>query len=148
MTKKERILKKIAADKELQKQKMKLSYYTDENFYKDAVRYASAIKQGRIICNIDSVSSSGMSRTIKFLECARVQKPHDRKTRYVYLNFFCFFTMLGWQQVREKHVFRIHGCGMDMIFHTNYTNIWKLYRLGFISRKQCDSLAQNTPTVI
>ena len=148
MTKKERILKKIAADKELQKAKAKLTYYSDADFLRDAQRYINAIKQGRIICNIDTVSSSGMSRTIKFLECAKVQKPHDGKTRYVYLNFFCFFTMLGWQQVRDKHTFRIHGCGMDMIFHTNYTNIWKLHRLGLINRKQCDSYAQMTPSVI
>ena len=146
MKKKERILKNIAENKELQKGMSRLGIYSDERFYEDAIRYIKAIKEGRVICNIDTVSSSGMSRTISFLECTRSR--YSKGIRYMYLNFFAFFKALGYQEVPNKHTFRIHGCGMDMIFYTNYTNIHGLHRLGFITRKQCDYLAQQTPTVI
>ena len=98
-----------------------------------------------MICNIDSVSASGMSRTIKFLSCEKSK----RENRFMYLNYFVLFRVLGYT-VAGKYgsYFRVSGCGMDMIFHTNYTIIHKLQRLGFISKKQCNHLAQQTPTVI
>lgn len=149
MKKKDRVLKNIAENKELQKDQRKLSHYSDEQFYNDALRYISAIKQGRVICNIESVSSTGMSRVIKFFECHKIQNTYDKKVRYSYYNFHAFFIMMGYERAgKYKDGFRIHGCGMDMIFHTNYTNIHRLRRLGFINQKQCDSLAQMTPTVI
>lgn len=146
MTKKERIIKNIMADKEVMKQIDQYSYYTTERFHADCVRYIKAIKEGRVICSIGSVSSSGMSRTIKFLECSRnVSFPN----KYYYYNFFALFRALGFTQARSsRDYFSISGCGMDMIFHTNYTIIHKLHRLGFIDKKQCSSLAQDTPTVI
>ena len=49
---------------------------------------------------------------------------------------------------KNSNYFRIYGCGMDMIFHTNYTIIHKLARLGFLNKKECESLAQNTPQTI
>jgi len=114
-----------------------------DTFIRHAKRYIKAIKQGRIICNIDTVSASGMSRTIKFLEC------HKRtKNSYGYLNFYQMFCQLGFTKVRYKNTFRIHGCGMDMIFHTNYTIIHRLQRLGFISKRECENFAQMTPNVI
>jgi len=143
MIKKERIIKKIEDNKEIQKGINKLNYFNTEDFYNSAIRYIKAIKQGRIICTIGSVSSSGMSRTIKFLECSK--GTHN----YNYLNFFAFFKALNFIEARNKnHYFSIGGCGMDMIFHTNYTIIHRLHRLGFISRKECDYLAQQTPSVI
>lgn len=145
MKKKERILKNIAENKELQKQMGKLWNYNDEQFYGDATRYIKAIKEGRVICNIDTVSSSGMSRTIKFMECAK--STYENK-RYNWYNFSALFTALGYERVNNKQTFRIHGCGMDMIFHTNYSNMHEFRALGFISKKECDYLAQQTPTVI
>jgi hypothetical protein len=59
------------------------------------------------------------------------------------------FTILGFTKSRSNDFyFSIGGCGMDMIFHTNYTIIHRLHRLGFINKKQCDFLAQQTPTTI
>jgi hypothetical protein len=145
MTKKERIIKNIMADKDVMKQINQNTYYTTEQFHADCVRYIKAIKEGRVICSIKSVSSSGMSRTIKFMECGynKFQKIHG------YYNFYALFRTLGFTQARNsRDYFSIGGCGMDMIFHTNYTIIHKLHRLGFIDKKQCSSLAQDTPTVI
>lgn len=145
MKKLERISNKIDNDKELSKAINKEAWYFKDQFINDGLRYVRAIKENRMICNIASVSNSGMSRTIKFLA------PEKNKTRgdFQYFNYFSFMRVLGFKEANSHdHYFRISGCGMDMIFHTNYTIIHKLASLGFISDKECRSLAQNTPTVI
>lgn len=145
MKKKELFLKRLngANYKWLVKNIENQSYYDVDQFYNDALRYVKAIKEGRVICSIGSVSQSGMSRTIKFLECSK------GANRYNYLNFFVFFKVLGYTETRNKdHYFRINGCGMDMIFHTNYTNIHYMQSLGIVNKKQCDYLSQQTPSVI
>ena len=114
-----------------------------DRFIDDANRYIKAIKELRMLCNINKVSGTGMSRTMKFVECAK----NHRRNEHNYLNFMVFFRMFGYNVDRNGY-FRVYGCGMDMVFHTNYTIIYKLHRLGFISKKQCKSLAQNTPYVI
>ena len=96
-----------------------------------------------MINSIDSVSSSGMSRTIKFLSCEK------SKTNFYYRNYFGFFLALGYTPKNDRsNYFRISGCGMDMIFHTNYTIIHRLTRLGFLTKKECSILAQKTPSTI
>jgi hypothetical protein len=60
------------------------------------------------------------------------------------LNFYAFFGALGFTE--SGNGFRISGCGMDMVFHTNYSIIHKLQKLGFIDMKKRDVLAQKTPT--
>jgi len=145
MKTKDRFLKKLHSNryKWLLKNIEKQSYYDVDQFFGDAQRYVKAIKEGRVICSIGSVSRSGMSRTIKFLECAK------STNRYFYMNFFAFFKALGYTEARAKdHYFTISGCGMDMIFHTNYTNIHYLHNLSIINKTQCASLAQMTPTYI
>lgn len=144
LTKKERILKNIENDKTIQKYLNGRNYSNSEDFYRQAIRYIKAIEQGRVINNIAKVSSSGMSRTIKFLECAKVGS-----NKYQYLNFYLFFKCLGYREARNQNDgFSISGCGMDMVFHTNYSNIHALCRLGFISKKKCIKLAQMTPSTM
>lgn len=144
-TKLNKVTANINADKEIMKVINKGAYYSVESFIESAERYLKAIKERRIICSIGSVSSSGMSRTIKFL--APEFNKHSKQ--FQYLNFFSMFKILGFTEARSKNrYFSISGCGMDMIFHTNYTIIHKLERLGFISKKQCAELAQMTPTII
>ena len=117
-----------------------------ERFEEHAKRYIKAIKEGRMICSIGSVSASGMSRTIKFLEMAKCSKPYRKP--YALLNFYEFFQMIGYAVVKDSDYFRIHGCGMDMVFHTNYSIIQLLHKIGFINSKTCEELAQQTPSVI
>lgn len=143
MKKIEIINAKIKGNKEISKALSSESYYSKDQFIKDGIRYIKAIQERRIICSIGSVSASGMSRTIKFLA------PEKGKYGYSYLNFFAFMRALGYTPANKNdHYFRIGGCGMDMIFHTNYTIIHRLQRLGFINKKQCSSLAQETPQTI
>lgn len=143
MKTKNEILENIKADKEIQKALKKLSYSTEEDFYNSAIRYIEAVRKNRIICSIASVSRSGMSRQIKFIEASHGEK------RTNWLNFYILFKCLGYTEARgNRDYFTISGCGMDMIFHTNYTNIHRLGRLGFLTPEEVQNLAQNTPPVI
>lgn len=141
-----KVTEKISASKELMKRIEESRFSSVSDFITTAERYIKAIKERRMICSIGSVSKSGMSRTIKFLA---PEKYSDPSTRWQYLNFFLFFKQMGYTESRSReHYFTIGGCGMDMVFDTNYTIIHRLHRLGFISKKECDSLCQMTPTVI
>ena len=75
MKRTERITAKILANKEICIKMAKINYYAINQFIKDCDGYISAIKSGRMLCIIGSVSSSGMSRTIKFSSC---EKGKDR----------------------------------------------------------------------
>jgi hypothetical protein len=139
------ITNSINLDKEILKNFKKLNYYNIENFISDAECYIKAIQERRMINVIGKVSASGMSRTIKFTSC----ESGNNKNNFYQRNYFCFFTSLGYTQSRSKdHYFTIGGCGMDMIFNTNYNIIHKLYKLGFISKENCATLAQQTPQTI
>lgn len=138
--KKETILKRISDNKEIMKKINSMKYFDIEDFYNNAFRYKKAIKEGRMFCLIHSVSKTGMSRTLSYHECAK------SKERYFFYNFYSLFTALGYTRIDES--FRVYGCGMDMNFHTNYTNIHILYRLGFMTKKECNNLSQLTPTCL
>ena len=136
------IISNLNKDKTFVKKLNTLRYYSNEQFIKDARCYISAIKTGRMLCNIGSVSASGMSRTISFKSCEKSDK------RYCYRNYVCLFICLDFGTEYINGYFRINGCGMDMVFHTNYTIIHMLCRYGFITNKECESLAQLTPPVL
>ena len=139
------ITERIESNKEIKKSISKLSYYSVEQFIKDAQSYVKAITERRMICIIKKVSSSGMSRNIKFYSC---ESSNYENNQSYYRNYMQFFIALGFSEVKDTDTFRIGGCGMDMIFHTNYTIIHRLHRFGFISKQDCDNLAQQTPVVL
>ena len=115
-----------------------------DTFLNHANRYINAIKEKRMICSIGSVSRSGMSRTIKFLEMAK----NDTSNEHSLLNFYQFFDALGYTKIKDSDYFRIGGCGMDMIFYTNYTIMHDLKRMGLVSEEDCRTLAQKTPSIV
>ena len=128
--------------KEIQKNiEKKLKYYDTDQFIKDCECYILAIKEGRMINVIKSVSSSGMSRVIKFTSC------EGSNGRYYQRNYNCLFIALGYSEAKRDG-FRINGCGMDMIFHTNYSIIHDMLNIGLITKEECAILAQNTPNSI
>ena len=112
-----------------------------DSFITRCKSYISATKQGRLMCNIEKVSASGMSRTMRFFELAK----YTDRNEYCQLNFWTLFKVLGYRQARNSDGFLINGCGMDMVFATHYNVIHDMQRLGFITRKTCDTLAQKTP---
>lgn len=145
MKSKSEILETIKGNKEIQKNIKKMSFFSEEDFYNNAERYINAVRENRIICAIGSVSRSGMSRTIKFMECSK-SVSQERANWY---NFHSLFLATGHKVSRSQgDYFTINGCGMDMIFATNYNLIHKLGSLGFLTKEETANLAQNTPPVI
>ena len=142
----EQLIINVSNDKEIVKLiAKKLKYYSVEQFISDSYKYINAIREGRMVNSIGSVSASGMSRTIKFMSCER----YKDENKHSYCQYWAFFTALGHSEARSKNgYFSISGCGMDMIFHTNYSIIHKLKSLGFISDDDCRKLAQQTPITI
>jgi len=132
------IIKKISKEK----------YYLTDDFIRDAKCYIQAIKEGRMICNIKSISRSGMSRNMKFVSMEQFKGRGDRDVFYL-REYGGLFDMLGYTESRSKDsYFLISGCGMNMVFATNYRIINSLFRMGFMDKSTCDVLAQNTPLVI
>lgn len=119
------------------------NWYGIESFIRDAKQYIKAIKERRMIVNIASVSKSGMTRRMVFNSCEK----NKRTKNCYYRQYTGLFTALGTFTVKN-HEIVVGGCGMDMVFHVNYTTIHKLHKLGFITRKECDILAQITPQII
>jgi hypothetical protein len=128
---------------ELLKNILGLKYYDLEQFEKDVNSYVAAIRQRRMLCRIHSVSASGMSRTISFHSC-EIGKDGNGW----YRQYWSFFKAMGFTALRDKDYFRINGCGMDMVFDTNYRIIHNLGRLGYLDKKDVDDLAQMTPVVL
>lgn len=132
----------ITISKEVLKKIAKMPYSSEEDFINNAERYIKAIREGRMCCVIYSVSKSGMSRNLRFIEC------NGEDGWYSYYNFYLLFEMLGFTPVKDGNSFRINGCGMNMVFHTNYTIIHRLYEMGFMSKEECATLSQITPSVL
>jgi hypothetical protein len=137
------LLDKLNDNKELQKDINKVGHYDTNRFVSDAQRYINAINSRRMCCVIDSVSRSGMSRKLAFRSC---EVNNDGFAGYQ--NYFAFFIAMGYSRPKNSDYFTISGCGMDMVFHTNYTIINRLCWLGLISKEDSEFLAQQTPTVL
>lgn len=118
------------------------NHFTTQEFISCANTYIKAIKSGRMMCSIKSVSTSGMSRVLSF------HSFEGTISKGYYRQYYSLFKTLGYKEDNNRNGFRVNGCGMDMVFHTNYTIIHKLFKLGFINKKQCDSLCQKTPTIL
>lgn len=114
----------------------KLNYYSLQDFERDVKDYIKAINERSMLCVIKSVAKSGMSRVLAF---------HSYQGGY-YRQYNNLFTVLGFKESASRNGFRISGCGMDMVFHTNYIIMHKLCSLGYITKEECDVLAQQTPT--
>ena len=136
----EDILNNVNSNKELQKNFKKLYSFTSEEFIQNAERYIKACKENRIFCIIHSVSKSGMSRKLSFYEST-----FSKEGKGGFLNFTALFTALGFSDRNRDGEFTVNGCGMDMVFHTNYSIIHSLYSLGMITNEECEILSQNTP---
>lgn len=100
-----------------------------DEFNSSATRYLKASRQKRLMCVVDSVSRSGISRNIKIIE----------QVKGNVLNFTTLLDVLGFTCV-NYYYFRVSN-----VFDAHYRVIYKLYKLGYITKKTCDSLTQHTP---
>lgn len=128
--------------KDIQKAIDNNTYYSVEQFESDAKQYIKAIKEGRVIVAITSISKSGMSRKMKF---TAYQNNADNERGY-YRQFNSMFEALGFK-VKDYELV-IGGCGMNMVFHVNYTTMHEFKRIGLLSDEDCGVLAQKTPTIL
>jgi hypothetical protein len=117
-------------------------YYSDEQFLSDANQWIKSIEQNRVICSVVSVSKSGMSRKLKFLSF----EPNKDSDKGYYRQYNTMLKTLGYKL--KDYSITVNGCGMDMIFHTNYSIIHDFKRMGIITSEQCETLCQMTPTNI
>lgn len=117
-------------------------YYSDVQFISDANQWIKAIEQGRVICSVVSVSKSSMSRKLKFLS---FEPNKDSQSGY-YRQYNTMLKTLGYKL--KDYSITVNGCGMDMIFNTNYNIIHDFKRMGIITDEECSKLCQMTPTNI
>ena len=125
----------IKLSAEVKKRITKESYYSETDFVNDAKAYIAAVKSGRILYTVTSVSKSGMSRNIS------VKSFEGKMTEGYYRNYIGVFRALGYKIDFFGSV-KIPGCGINMLFDTNYSIIHSLRRMEILSKKECDTLAQ------
>lgn len=126
----------IKLSEEVKKRISKDSYYSEEDFIKDCKVYIKAVASGRILYAVTHVSSSGMSRNIN------VKSFEGKMSGGYYRSYYGMFNALGNSFAKDSHDIKVGGCGMNMLFHLNYTTIRQLHKMGFISKNKCDILAQ------
>ena len=139
----EKFLEYIKEDKEIMKNLKSQRYYDLESFYQDCETFVYHTKDRRMFCIIRSVSRSGISRVMDF----RSPINHGDGS-WGFRGWYQFMNTLGYRESKSDRGFVISGCGMDMVFHTHYTIIHRLCKFGFITKGECDKLAQMTPTII
>jgi len=142
MKKSEKIIQVVTEDKEIQKRINKLQFYNETDFISDAKCYIKALKEGRLRYSVIKVSASGMSRQIQIISCERAGSYKTKGQSFYYRQYYTFLKVIGYRWNKDRDAIIVSGCGMDMLFHTNYNIIHRLTRLGFINKKQCAKLSQ------
>lgn len=128
-------MKEIKLSKEIEKSISKNEYYSKEDFIKDCKDYLKALKSGRLQYTVTNVSKSGMSRDI------HIQSYEGTMTKGYYRQYSKMLECLGYKIVNWADI-RVNGCGMNMLFATNYNIVYYFERIGLISRKDCEILCQ------
>jgi len=132
------IIKKISASS------IKFGEYDNvQDLLTDAKIYTSAVRQGRAVCIVHSVASSGMSRKVSL----RVMQKSSYGNSFSFLNFNSFAHLVTGDRLDKDHQLIITGCGFDVVWDLNYRICNTLCSLGFINQKDCAELAQNRPHV-
>ena len=135
---KQKGFKMVKLTKEITKAIEKEEYYSEESFINDCKTYIKAVESGRILYTVTHVSNSGMSRNIN------IKSFEGKMSKGYYRNYFMLLQVLGYKLADKWNSsdIKVIGCGMNMLFATNYDIIHALNRLGFINKKECDVLAQ------
>ena len=130
-------MKKIQLTKEMIKRLENETYYTQEYFIQDCKEYIKAVKEGRMLYLVDTVSNTGMNRTLIIKSCEKNKRTKD----FYYRNYTFLFKILGYSLSKDYNI-KVSGCGMNMLFATNYDIIHTFKNIGLINSKVCDVLAQ------
>ena len=128
---------KIVITKEIQKKIENKEYFNTELFIKDCKQYIKAVESGRILYKVTHVSQSGMSRDISITSYEGIM------SKGYYSSYYYMLEMLGFKFAnKHSNDIKVSGCGMDMLFATNYDIIHSLYNMGFMNKTKCKTLAQ------
>lgn len=114
----------------------KNTYYSEDAFINDAKTYIKAVESGRIQYTVLTVSNSGMSRQIAITSYEGTMK------KGYYRSYYSFLTALGYRFNKDRDGVIVTGCGMNMLFATNYNIIGHLKFMGLISDKKAKILQQ------
>lgn len=126
----------IKLSKEQIKRLSKETYYNEEQFIKDCKTYIKALKAGRVLYSVTHVSSTGMSRDIN------IKSFEGSMTNGYFRNYNMMLTILGYSFAKYTNDIKVSGCGMNMLFATNYDIIHTFKRIGLIKNKTCEELSQ------
>ena len=130
-------MKKVILSKEMIKNISKNEYYSQEDFIKDCKCYIKALKSGRLQYTVTNVSKSGMSRDIF------IQSYEGTMTKGHFRTYFGMLKVFGYKEASKySSDIRVGGCGMNMLFATNYNICHDLKRIGLITKKECELLCQ------
>ena len=121
---------------EMIKEVEKNKYYNIEILEKDCKAYIEAVKSGRILYTVESVSASGMSRKIN------IKSFEGTMEKGFYRNYFAMLEIFGYK-INKDYTITVKGCGMNMLFATNYDLINQMHKIELLDKETCDVLAQN-----
>jgi hypothetical protein len=130
-------MKKVELNKEMIKVIEPMDYYTQQDFIRDCNIYIKALKSGRLQYRATNVSKSGMSRDIL------ISSYEGSMNKGYYRNYTLMLEVLGYKFASKySSEIKVNGCGMNMLFATNYNIIHTFKNIGLINKKQCDILSQ------
>lgn len=130
-------MKTVQLSKEMIKNISKNEYYSKEDFVKDCKVYIKALKAGRVKYTVTNVSKSGMSRDIF------IQSFEGTMTKGYFRTYFSMLEVLGYRFASKySSDIKVSGCGMNMLFATNYNIIHSFKAMNLISAKECEILCQ------
>jgi hypothetical protein len=90
--------------------------YTGDELLNILDTYYRATVENRLMVSVSHVSSSGMSRCLKFF--CLVRDTRNNVIRYNHYGLAYPMALLLDLQHKDDSV-KVHGCGMDMIYHTH-----------------------------
>lgn len=130
-------MQNITLSKEIEKRLSKEEYYTKEMLLNDIQSYIKALKEGRLQYLVMNVSPNGMNRSILIQSCEQ----NKTNNNFYFRQYSRMFEMLGYKLNKDYYI-RVSGCGMNMLFATNYNLIHTFKNMNIISDLECEILAQ------
>ena len=130
-------MQNITLSKDIEKRLSKEEYYTKEMLLDDIQDYIKALKEGRLQYLVIKVSPNGMSRNILIQSCEQ----NKTNNNFYFRQYSRMFEMLNYKLDKDYNI-RVSGCGMNMLFATNYYLIQTFKSMNIISDSEADILAQ------
>ena len=130
-------MQNITLSKETEKRLSKEEYYTKEMLLNDIQDYIKALKEGRLQYLVMNVSQSGMNRNILIQSCEQ----NKSNNNFYFRQYSRMFEMLNYKLDKDYNI-RVVGCGMNMLFATNYNLIHTFKNMNIISENEAVILAQ------